>query len=75
MKKQKRAYILSTIHGTIQIGRTVYSVSTGKKFTASMKGLKKYPYVLVNRNSFEEARKALQLYGSIEKSRNLTIQV
>ena len=78
MKKQKKvykAYILSTSEGTVQIGRTVYHIPTQKRFRAPMKGCRNYPSVQVDNNNFEAARKALQLFGSIEKSRNLTIRV
>jgi len=75
MKNYKKAYILSTVHGTVQIGTVVYCVPTGERFKASMKGLKNYPYVLVDGNGFEAAKTALRVYGSIDLSRNLTRRV
>jgi hypothetical protein len=74
MKNIKKAYILSTTNGVVQIGTVVYCVPTGKRFRASIRGLKNYPCVLVNGNGFEAAREALRIYGSIDKSRNLTIR-
>jgi len=36
-----KAYILSVIHGTVQIGDTVFQPCTGGRFKAPRKGLKK----------------------------------
>jgi len=55
-----KAYILSRIHGTVQIGRTVFQPCSGAQFKASRRGLRSFETVDVKRASMEEARKALR---------------
>jgi hypothetical protein len=63
MKRLRKAYIISTVNGVVQIGNTVFHVVTGKKYNTTMKGCSKLPYVMVEEKSFKAARKALEDYG------------
>jgi len=63
-ERKVKAYILSRVHGTIQIGHTVYCVPTREKFSASMKGLKDYPYLYVTESGWKGAKEALRLWNS-----------
>jgi hypothetical protein len=63
MKKQRKAYIISTVNGVVQIGNTVFCVATNEKYNATMKGCKELPYVMVEEKSFESAKRALEKYG------------
>jgi hypothetical protein len=63
MKKLRKAYIVSTVNGVVQIGNTVFHVATGKKYNATMKGCSKLPYVMVEEKSFKAAREALREYA------------
>jgi hypothetical protein len=63
-KARVRAYILSPVNGMVQIGRTVYCVLTGEKFSASMKGIKDYPYVYVKSGGWKGAEEALKLWNA-----------
>jgi hypothetical protein len=55
-----KAYILSEEHGTVQIGRTVYCLPTGKSFQSTRKGLKGLPCYDVQDNSWTAARIAAE---------------
>jgi len=59
MAKLRKAYILSRIHGTVQIGDTVFQPATGASFKATAKGLSKKKFVMVKSKSMNCAKKAL----------------
>jgi hypothetical protein len=67
MRKYKKAYILSSVDGVVQIGNTVFHVATGQKFNVTMRGVRRLPFVWVNDKSFKSAKEALIKYNSKEK--------
>jgi hypothetical protein len=67
MGKYKKAYILSTVDGVVQIGNTVFHVPTHQKFVVTMSGVRKLPYVWVSEKSFKGAMEALQKYQDKNK--------
>lgn len=58
-----KAYVLSTEHGTVQIGSIVYQPCTGAMFVADRKGLKGKKIYTVEKASMEVAKKILQEVG------------
>jgi len=58
-----KAYIVSTVNGTIQIGDTCFQPCTGQSFKASRKGLKGKPVYEVSEKSMEAAKQAIQLHS------------
>lgn len=59
MTKLIKAYILSQINGTVQIGNTVFQPPTEAEFKATSKGLSKKKFVMVKAKTMECAKKAL----------------
>lgn len=59
MVKLKKAYVLSKVNGTVQIGDTVFQPATGAEFKATVKGLRKKKVVMVKSKTMDSAKKAL----------------
>lgn len=55
-----KAYILSSEHGTVQIGSIVYQPCTGAMFQADKKGLKKGAGIEVEKASMVIAKRILE---------------
>lgn len=56
----RRAYILSEVYGTVQIGDTVFQPCTGTQYKVSSYPRKYKKVILVKDKSMESAKKALQ---------------
>jgi hypothetical protein len=57
--KMYRAYILSTIHGTVQIGDTVFQLPTRERFKAHRRELRGRPWYWVKSKDFNGAYDAM----------------
>lgn len=55
-----KAYILNKVHGTVQIGHTIFQPCTGNKFISGKKGLGGKRAVEVKDCSMESAVEALR---------------